>query len=207
MTNEVTHMYETTYEKFTDEQLDAYLAKLDYKGTRDLTLENLDELIRIHPLHIPFENLNPYYGKPVLLDKDSLFDKIIAHKRGGFCFELNGLFQVLAYSFGFDSYSCAARIIRGDIITPLHHRGTIVHLNDKLYFCDVGFGGDMMPFAVEISTEPTVKQGKTAWCEPVKDGWYVLMTLDAEGQPKPMLMFGTLAMNMNDFNYLCGGML
>ncbi len=55
------------------------------------TLENLKLLQRQHLLNVPFENLDIHWKRPILLDTDKFYEKIIGKKRGGFCYELNGL--------------------------------------------------------------------------------------------------------------------
>src|SRR5262245_2570020 len=53
-------------------------------------------------LTVPFENLDIHLGRPIVLDDDVFFDKIVERRRGGFCYELNGLFAALLRELGFD---------------------------------------------------------------------------------------------------------
>ena len=76
--------------------LDAYLGRIGYDGPRVPTLQTLRAIQRLHPQAIAFENLNPLLGLPVKLDILSLQEKLIRSRRGGYCFEHNGLlFQAL----------------------------------------------------------------------------------------------------------------
>src|SRR5215207_5191858 len=72
--------------------VDAYLERIDYRGPRAPTAETLGRLHVAHLLTVPFENLSIHAAEPVVLDDESLFDKVVARGRGGFCYELNGLF-------------------------------------------------------------------------------------------------------------------
>ena len=77
--------------------IQAYLDRIGYTGTRALTQENLTLLIRQHLETVPFENLDCWgKGAPLSNDPEVLFEKIVTRRRGGICFELNGLlFELL----------------------------------------------------------------------------------------------------------------
>ena len=69
--------------------LDAYFERIGYRGERTATLPTLQEIHRLHPAAIPFENLNPLLGLPVRLDLASIEAKLVHSRRGGYCFEHN----------------------------------------------------------------------------------------------------------------------
>ncbi len=66
-------------------------------------LESLKFLQRQHLLTVPFENLDIHWKRPIVLDGNHFYDKIIGDKRGGFCYELNGLFYELLAEIGFQN--------------------------------------------------------------------------------------------------------
>ena len=82
--------------------IDAYLNRIGYHGPRDPTARTLRELHTAHMLTVPFENLSIHLGQPIIIDEDALFHKIVERRRGGFCYELNGLFAALLRALGFD---------------------------------------------------------------------------------------------------------
>src|SRR4051812_2868960 len=92
----------------------AYLRRINYRGELAPTAATLRELHRAHLLAVPFENLDIHLGRPILLDEQALFDKIVAHRRGGFCYELNGLFALLLRDLGFEVTLLAAGVARAD---------------------------------------------------------------------------------------------
>src|SRR5262245_1566225 len=92
----------------------AYLKRIDYRGRLDPTAETLRGLHVAHMLSVPFENLDIPLGRPIVLDEDALFDKIVARRRGGFCYELNGLFAALLRSLGFDVTLLSAGVAHAD---------------------------------------------------------------------------------------------
>src|SRR4051812_31453470 len=92
--------------------IQAYLDRIDYRGPRDPTAETLRALHAAHLLAVPFENLNVAMGWPIALDEAALFDKIVVRRRGGFCYELNGLFAALLRGLGFQVTMLSAGVAR-----------------------------------------------------------------------------------------------
>jgi N-hydroxyarylamine O-acetyltransferase len=123
--------------------LDSYLERIGYTGGTDVSEETLMELHIAHTLNIPFENLDVYYGKPILLDELSLFNKIVKSRRGGYCFEMNGLFSIVLQKLGFNITNLLARgIIDGIDYTAKTHQVMLVEINNRKWLADVGFGND-----------------------------------------------------------------
>jgi N-hydroxyarylamine O-acetyltransferase len=92
----------------------AYLNRIGYHGPREPTIETLRALHMAHLLAVPFENLSIGIGEPIVLDQAALFDKIVLRRRGGFCYELNGLFAALLRELGFDVTMLSAGVARAD---------------------------------------------------------------------------------------------
>lgn len=119
----------------------AYLERLglDRPATADITA--LRVLQERHLAVVPFENLSIHLGEPIVLDIGALFDKIVRRRRGGFCYELNGLFAALLRELGFDATLRSARVFRQDgaLGPPFDHAGIRVEL-DEPWLADVGFG-------------------------------------------------------------------
>lgn len=174
-------MFKDYYKGLPEGGADAYLERLGMQRPKQLTKEYLDELVKAHQCNIPFENLDIYdLKKPISIVPKDLFDKIVTRKRGGYCFELNGLFVLLLQALGYDAYSCPCRVLREDTPTPnpVRHRGTIIRLDGKYLFCDVGFGGPMPPATVvlEDGTRQIV-DGETYWFERKSEFWWTLKRL------------------------------
>jgi len=92
-------------------------------------------------LSIPFENLDIHLGRPIILNKNSFYDKIIKHHRGGLCYELNGLFATLLDEFGFKVSMLSARVAMksGGVSPEFDHMTLVVQLKHP-WLVDVGFG-------------------------------------------------------------------
>lgn len=92
----------------------AYLDRIGHLGSATPTDETLRRLDLAHLLTVPFENLDIHLGRPIVLDDQKLFDKFVRRRRGGFCYELNGLFAALLRELGFDVTMLAAQFPRDD---------------------------------------------------------------------------------------------
>lgn len=138
--------------------LNAYFKRIRYNGPRTPSLTTLRAIHALHPAAIPFENLNPLLGIPVLLDTPALQSKVIDAQRGGYCFEQNLLLKEALESLGFPVTSLAARVIwnrSDDAITSRSHMLLLVEVEGEQYIADVGFGGQTLtaPLRLELDTE------------------------------------------------------
>ena len=91
--------------------VDAYLARIGAARPERPSTEALQVLHAAHLRSVPFENLSIHLGEPVILDESALLDKIVGRRRGGFCYELNGLFAALLTALGFDVTLLAGRVL------------------------------------------------------------------------------------------------
>jgi N-hydroxyarylamine O-acetyltransferase len=92
----------------------AYLTRIYYTGPTDPTVPTLFALQRAHLYAVPFENLDIHLGRPISLESPILFDKIVTRNRGGFCYELNGLFSLLLTALGYTVILLNARGVNDD---------------------------------------------------------------------------------------------
>lgn len=94
-----------------------------------------------HLLAVPFENLSIHWEEPIVLADDALFEKVVERRRGGFCFELNGLFAALLRDLGFEVVMLSARVARGEGgYTPAFDHMTLMVSLAERWLVDVGFG-------------------------------------------------------------------
>ncbi|WP_228564427.1 arylamine N-acetyltransferase family protein [Catenulispora rubra] len=126
------------------EQVAAYRARIGV--TEGPPTPDAATLRRLHSAHlhtVPFENLSIHLDEPVTLDGAALFEKIVDHRRGGFCYELNGLFALLLEAFGYRVHRLSARTFSTahGYSPPLDHLA--LHVTDAAgdtWLADVGFG-------------------------------------------------------------------
>lgn len=174
-------------------------------------LKNLGRLIWAHQTHVPFENLDGSILKQaVQLDIPTLYHKIVEEKRGGYCFELNGLFARLLSDLGYTAFSVFCRIrYQVDGIVPKTHRAVIVSIGGKDYYCDVGYGGPQPagPVLMESGKSCAFFSGQEQFAmEQNKDGLWTLKRYFSETGWQPVLQFyrhPQLPIEFIPVNYYC----
>lgn len=125
--------------KMTEEQIKIYLDRLGLSGPVTLDLDGLTRLQQAHQQAVAFENLDILAGRPLSLDHETLFDKLILRRRGGVCAELNTLYNWLLWSLGFQVTSYNSRIASYGKIEFRRHRVMGVKLGSETYTTDAGF--------------------------------------------------------------------
>ena len=136
------------------QELDRYCARIGYSGSRDATIDTLVAVHRAHLLAIPYENLDIHVGRALSLDPAAIFTKLVDARRGGWCYEMNGLMGRALASMGFDVRYVSGAVNRatlGDAALG-NHLVLIVTL-DRAWIVDVGFGdGFIEPLPLEPGT-------------------------------------------------------
>ncbi|MGA5129939.1 arylamine N-acetyltransferase family protein [Streptomyces olivoreticuli] len=137
--------------------LDAYLTRIGYEGERAPTLEVLRGVQRAHVTSIPFENLDVMLGVPILLDPESVQEKLVRGRRGGYCFEHVVLFAAALERLGFEFTGLMGRVTLGTekILPATHALLAVTAVDDeRLWLCDVGFGkGPLEPVEIADGVE------------------------------------------------------
>ena len=122
-----------------------YLERIGYGGPLSLTRMTLHNLHRAHLLAIPFENLDVQMRERRPFTIEAAYEKIVEERRGGWCYEMNGVFAWVLRQLGFKVDLVAGAVNRnknGDKAL-MNHLALIVHL-EKPYLADVGFGNGML---------------------------------------------------------------
>ena len=125
-------------------ELSAYLHRIRFDGSVRPDLATLRAMHRAHQYAIPFENLDVLLRRPVALDLEANYDKIVCQRRGGWCYELNGVMGWALKEIGFEVVRMSAGVMRvqaGDAQLG-NHLCLLVGL-DQPYLVDVGFGGSL----------------------------------------------------------------
>ncbi len=138
--------------------LPAYFQRVGYGGAVERTLETLRALHRAHLLAVPFENLDIGLKRPIVLDEEKMVEKIVTRRRGGFCYEMNGVFAAALRQIGFRVTLLSARVPnqQGEIGPEFDHMALRVDL-EQPWLADVGFGreGFFEPLPLEEGIETT----------------------------------------------------
>ena len=136
-------------------QLDAYFKRIGFTGTAKADLATLTALHRHHLLAVPYENLDIHLGRALTLDLAHIFDKIVQQRRGGWCYEMNGLFAWALREIGFDVQMLGSRVGSpaqgGD--ADLDHLILEVTVENEPWLADVGFGNGLLePIPLRVGT-------------------------------------------------------
>jgi N-hydroxyarylamine O-acetyltransferase len=119
----------------------AYLERINYYGSLAPSAETLRGLQLAHLLAVPFENLSIHAKQPIVLADEALFTKIIERRRGGFCYECNGLFASLLRAVGFEVAMLSAEVANADgVFGPAFDHMTLMVSLEQRWLVDVGFG-------------------------------------------------------------------
>jgi N-hydroxyarylamine O-acetyltransferase len=131
----------------------AYLDRIGIVEDVAASEAGLEAIHRAQTYRIPFENFDIQLGRGIPLDPTALCDKMINRARGGYCFELNGLFGLALDEFGFERRPLLARVQVGGQLFPRGHLLNLVRLNDRDWITDVGFGADQLrgPMPLELN--------------------------------------------------------
>src|SRR3984893_16188417 len=141
----------------------AYLKRINYKGPVAPSAETLRLLQVAHLCTVPFENLSIHSGEPIVLDDQALFEKIIRRRRGGFCYELNGLFAALLRTLGFDVTMLSARVANDEgVFGPDFDHMTLQASLADPWLVDVGFGDSFLE-PLRLDEESEQVQGSRAY--------------------------------------------
>ena len=143
--------------------IETYLERINYSGSLLPTAKTLQDLQIAHLMAVPFENLSIHYGQPIILDDKALFDKIVKQRRGGFCYELNGLFAALLRALGFNVAMLSAQVAKeeGGFGPDFDHMTLMVSLEQR-WLIDVGFG-DTFREPLLLDNRDIQKQGKRTY--------------------------------------------
>jgi N-hydroxyarylamine O-acetyltransferase len=145
--------------------LDAYCRRIGFAGPRTATRATLEQLVARHAAAIPFENIEVLARRVPALDTAGLQRKMVAQRRGGYCFEQNGLLRRVLQAFGFDAHPLEARIRSGipaDVVTGRTHLLTRVVLDGADHLADVGCGviAPVAPLALASSQAQPAATGR-----------------------------------------------
>lgn len=134
-------------------RIENYLARISYPDFDTLNISNLFKLHQSHVYNIPFECLDIHLGIPITLNVESIYKKVVNYVRGGFCYELNTLFNWLLNQLGYESNLISAQIINNNEPGPDYdHMAIHVKYEGSSWLLDVGFG-DLFVHPIEIKPD------------------------------------------------------
>jgi N-hydroxyarylamine O-acetyltransferase len=187
-------------------ELSAYLNRLNLEGNPAVTVDFLKDLHQAHAYHIPFETLDVLNRVPIILDPQRFYDKIVFSKRGGFCYEVNGLFKTMLDQIGFQSWFIACQVY----VPPtdsygrnLGHVAIITEINQEPYLVDVGFGSGFIHPLKVVFDSPQYQFGTWYRLRHLEEK-LVLLERSPDGQQyQPMYKLSLVPRAFSDFQEMC----
>lgn len=182
-----------------------YLKRIGYTGKPSADAATLTTLHRKHLYSIPFENLDIHNGKEIKLDLKYIEEKVVNNRRGGFCYELNGLFCELLTALGFNVKMVSANVFDEDENpgAEFDHMVLIVKIDGDEYLADVGFGDSFIePFV--INPDMVIEDEGGIFQVIRHEEKYMKMLKSEDGVYfTPKYLYSHEARKMEDFSEMC----
>ncbi|KAF4516122.1 hypothetical protein B566_EDAN000360 [Ephemera danica] len=183
-------------------KIQPYLQRIGHTGAVTPSVDVLRALHLAHVLAVPFENLDGYRGVLVSLEPADLFAKIVTARRGGYCFELNGLFSLLLEALGFEVTRLTARVRYGAKPPyPRSHQVLLVRVGGESWLVDVGFGGNGLLEPMPLEAGAKVTQHAETFKLISADGGEYLLQCRVHGEWDSLYSFTTEACQPIDYTY------
>lgn len=183
-----------------------YLKRINYDGPITANLATLQQLQKSHLLSVPFENLDIQNKIPIKLDLSRIYEKLVLNNRGGFCFELNGVFNELLVEIGFKTRLISGRVFKKngrDLGNEFDHVAIVVTIDEQDYLVDVGFGEfSFSPLPLKLNVPIEDERGIFTFTN-YDDSYTLVSKADSSGKEKREYIFTTESRNFQDFNGMC----
>lgn len=170
------------------EKVSAYFRRIGlvYNPAEKADIDLLKKLHYAHVVSVPYETTDIVDGISLSLEDDELYEKIVTERRGGYCFELNGIFAWLLRELGYNVDEYFARFLRGEPEPPKpRHRVLAVTINGSKYLCDVGVGSKAPRFPLVMKENIEQEQCGEVY-KFIKDdflGWIIMEKTGNEWTP------------------------
>jgi N-hydroxyarylamine O-acetyltransferase len=183
--------------------IEAYLERINYTDPTAVSAEVLRLLQLAHLRTVPFENLSIHAGEPILLNDEALFEKIVRRHRGGFCYELNGLFAALLRTLGFEVAMLSAQVANAEgVFGPDFAHMTLVVTLAERWLVDVGFGDSFLE-PLLLNTDSEQMQGDRSY-RIVREGERLVLSQRSNGDDwKPQYRFTLKPYQYPDYSDMC----
>lgn len=176
-----------------------YLRRISFHGETRPDLITLTALMGAQLQSVPFENTEVQAGRIPSLIPEEITTKIVTNNRGGYCYEVNGLFAMALTTIGFEWYFAGARPMFYPERRPKTHMVVIVMIEGENYLCDTGFGGYGLREPLKVIDAVEMEQNGDRFRLELMDGEYVLKTLVA-GTWTPQYGFALIPQEWIEFS-------
>ncbi|MFA5241981.1 MAG: arylamine N-acetyltransferase [Sulfuricella sp.] len=186
--------------------LQSYLNRIGFRYEAKADIATVTEMMRCQLFTVPFENLDVQAGKVVSLVPEEIVEKILYRNRGGYCYEVNGLFAMALQALGIPYQFVAARPMFYPVKRPKTHMAIVLRVNGEEWLCDLGFGsyGIRAPMRLNLIDVEVKQDFDTFLLSKANDREYLLKAL-VDGEWANQYAFDLSPQDWIDFvpaNYL-----
>jgi len=182
--------------------VDSYLARIGYAGSLGTKPQVLRDLHRAHMHSVPFENIDIHLGQRIELGLESIYDKIVRRRRGGFCYELNGLFAWLLERLGFAVRRHSGRVFGAAGLGPEFDHLTLQVSAGEAWLVDVGFG-DSFVEPLPLVPSNAVEQAGCGYRLQLTDEIWCLERRKQGEDWEPQYQFTLVQRRLEEFAAMC----
>ncbi|MEC5163069.1 MULTISPECIES: arylamine N-acetyltransferase family protein [unclassified Janthinobacterium] len=163
--------------------LQEYLDRIGYAGAAGADIATVHSMMRCQLFAVPFENLDVQAGKVVSLVPEEIVEKIVGRRRGGYCYEVNGLFAMALEALGIAYQFVAARPMFYPVKRPKTHMAVVLTLDGVQWLCDLGFGsyGIRAPMRLDLLDSAVRQDDDSFMLSKLNERDYLLQAL-VEGE-------------------------
>lgn len=190
----------TSHINSSDFDLQCYLDRIHFAGDVSLSFDCISKIMQCQLFSVPFENLDVQARKTISLAGNDIVDKIIGRNRGGYCYEVNGLFALALQKIGVPYILIAARPLITPFENPRTHMAIVATIQAEEYLIDLGFGGDGIREPVKLPLIESVCEQGAETFGLVKTGGneYLLKSMN-NNEWRPLYSFDLLPQRWIDF--------
>lgn len=184
---------------------DKYLRRIGLSDRSILPNEqSLKWMQKQHLINVPFENLDIHWQNPIVLKKQKFYQKIVENKRGGFCYELNGLFNQLLSRIGFLTRIVSARVSngKGSHGPEYDHLAILANVENEGFLVDVGFGdfiAEPLRFVLDLEQED---ENGIYLIKKFDDEYYEVLKKDGQNWNGEYI-FKLISRDLSEFTGMC----
>lgn len=180
---------------------ESYLNRIHLASRPSLNSIGLKEIHNAQHRAIPFENFDVALGQPIEVTHDALVKKLVNLKRGGYCFELNGILLIALKHFGFKARALLAKVHLSGESTGRGHLLILVELAGEKWIVDAGFGSQTprAPMLFQLNKEISIDHQKFKLTE--DDLYGVMLQAKAEEEWKNLYSFDLCHVCQGDIDY------
>ncbi|WP_310447027.1 arylamine N-acetyltransferase family protein [Thiobacillus sp.] len=162
-------------------ELPRYLDRIAYRDEARPDLASVTGIMRQHLRTVPFENLDVQAGKSVSLVPEDIVEKIVHRRRGGYCYEVNGLLAMALAALGVEYRFVGCRPMTYSARRPRTHMAILARLDDEEWLCDVGFGSYGLRAPIRLNGTGAVEQDDDVFELLSQDGREYVLRAQVEG--------------------------